>query len=440
MTFTNLRQQLPVGQGGFHTGRLHEDGSAAVRYVVDCGAMSKYEAARNACIDSYVALGGEEGGELDYLFITHAHGDHLNGVTRLLDAANGLRVKVIVMPLLNVEDRLISYARTASVDPKAAANGFYRSFIADPVKAVSRFGPEQIIQVRPGDDGGRAPFSLPDSGQDFDDPFARSNEPAPRMPLKMVGTGKVQRAKSPASSKTAEAKAKAQVWIADDSLGFVYTGSASSAIWLLAPYVDPRVEDDAGAFMDALAVERKTTVAELQVWLKKTSNLTLLMTHGLADLVAAYHAVNKDLNVTSLSLYSGPLPEDLLKPPVTHMKLSFFAGAVKWNNFPERCAWLGTGDAALKQVARRTAFFEHYGQLLDQVYTFVLPHHGSEGNFDVDLLKRIPAIFCIAAADKYQKWRHPGTAVVQAVASEGRFLSVVTAAEVSQVTELIELS
>ena len=440
MTLTMTRQQWAVGQGGFHTGRLLEDGDVRIRYVFDCGAMSTYEAARNSCIDSYIAGEGGKGTDLDYLFITHAHDDHLNGVKRLLDATKGMKVKVIVMPLLSVVDRLISYARTASVDPKAGANGFYRSFIVDPVRAVSQFGPAQIIQVRSNGEGG-APFSMPDSDQDFDGPFARSNEPGPRMPLKMVGSGAVQRVTSPAAaSKTAQAKAKPQVWIADDSLGFLYRGATPNATWLLAPYVDPRVEEDAAAFMAALATERKTTVAELKIWLKKTSNLTLLLTHGLPHLVAAYHAVSKDLNVTSLSLYSGPLPDEVVKPPAADIKFSILTGPIVVTNSDDRAAWLGTGDAALKEVARRKNFLEHYGKLLEQVHTFVLPHHGSEGNFDVELLKEIPAFLCIAAADRFHKWRHPGTGVVQAVASEGRLLCVVTAAAVSQVIEMVELT
>lgn len=438
MALINTRLQWPVGQGGFHEGRIWEVGQPCIRYVLDCGAMSTYGATRDGRIDSYIT-GEGAGAGLDYLFITHAHDDHLNGVKRLLDASKGMKVKVIVMPLLNIVDRLISYARTASVDPKAAANAFYRDFIADPVKAVSRFGPEHIIQVTSSGPGGRAPFSIDDSGSDFDGPLPRFDETQPQRPLKMVGVGKVQRVKVVGVPKIAKGKAKPQVWVAEDSIGLLYGGSSSAATWLLAPYVDPRVEDDAVAFMNALAHERGMNVTDLQAWLTKTTNLKLLLTHGLAHLVAAYHAVDKDLNVTSLSLYSGPLPNGTLPPPAPPMGLWFGAGSYSGHSGSGRVAWLGTGDAALKQAARRKSFLDHYGKLLDQVHTFVLPHHGSEGNFDIELLKRIRPLLCVAAADRYHKWRHPGTAVVQAVASEGRLLCVVTAADVSRVWERIEI-
>lgn len=438
MTLTNVRVQWPVGQGGFHTGELMEDQSARVRYAVDCGAMSTYGAARNESIDGYLNW-QSDGDELDYLFITHAHDDHLNGVERLLDKANGKKVKVIVMPLLNVVDRLISYARSASFDPTAATSGFYRDFIVDPVAAVSRFGPEQIIQVRSSGEGG-APFSGPDGGQPPDDPFGRSNLVRPRMPLKMVGQGKVVRGKSSAAKpKNSETAVKSQVWVADDSLGLVYSSGITGARWLLAPYVDPVVESDAGLFMAALAEERKTTVAHLQEWLKKTSNLKSLLTSGLPQLVAAYHAVNKDLNVTSLSLYSGPVPSDVTKMPMPQVHLEFGTVSFSCVSGRRRLGWLGTGDAALKESSRRTAFFDHYGALVSQVHTFMLPHHGSEGNFHVELLHEIAPSLCIAAADKFHKWRHPGTAVVQAVASEGHFLCVVTASKLSRVLEVASI-
>jgi beta-lactamase superfamily II metal-dependent hydrolase len=100
-----------------------------------------------------------------------------------------------------------------------------------------------------------------------------------------------------------------------------------------------------------------------------------------------------------------------------------------------KIGWLATGDADLKTKKRRAAFLRHYRKLLDHVVTLTIPHHGSEGNFDVELLTRVDPEFCVAAADSVGKWRHPGTNVVQAIASHGRFLSVVTSKEPSEVEE-----
>lgn len=67
--------------------------------------------------------------------------------------------------------------------------------------------------------------------------------------------------------------------------------------------------------------------------------------------------------------------------------------------------------------------------------TLTIPHHGSENNFNAELLTRVDPSFCVVAADAVGKWRHPGSAIVQAVASHGLFLSVVTSETPSEVEE-----
>jgi len=157
VSIQNIRRQYAVGQGYFQAGELSEDNTLRLRYVVDCGAMTKYASRRDARIDAYLAVVGAKQA-LDFLFISHAHADHLNGVERLLDKVKGLVVKTIVLPLLNVEDRLIAYARAASEDAISADSAFYKAFVVDPASALGRFNPERILFVEPGSRDGGAPF------------------------------------------------------------------------------------------------------------------------------------------------------------------------------------------------------------------------------------------------------------------------------------------
>ncbi|WP_031248833.1 hypothetical protein, partial [Mesorhizobium sp. LNHC229A00] len=101
----------------------------------------------------------------------------------------------------------------------------------------------------------------------------------------------------------------------------------------------------------------------------------------------------------------------------------------------DRIAWLTTGDAALKEGHRRKAFLQHFGNLLAKVVTLTLPHHGSDHNCDRQLITAINAEIFVVAADRYGTWRHPGSNVIQEVASAGRFLSVVTSNESSFTSE-----
>lgn len=429
MPLQNVRTQYAVGQGFFQAGALFDNESLRLRYVVDCGAMTKYASQRDERIDAYLnEVGAKQ--PLDLLFISHAHADHLNGVERLLDKVTGLVVKTIVLPLLNVEDRLIAYARAASEDPMSVDNEFYRAFVVDPASALGRFNPERVIFVEPGNRDDGAPYrggpDDPPGGDGESDSLLRGNE---RLPWTIVGSGNMR--------PYIEATSKPESCVAcvmQDTKGFLYPYSVTTPAWLFAPFVDPSVKANAAPFMASLATARRQSVPALKKWLRSTNNIEKLLTVHVSDLKAAYASINRDLNVTSMCLYSGPVPT--FKPSASHYVGKFGMWTVSGPYRPS-VAWLGTADAALANKKRRNAFFQHYGSLLDEVVTLTLPHHGSEHNFDAELLDRIRPSFCVAPADRYSSWRHPGTAVIQSVASSGRFLSVVTSDVESEVTETI---
>jgi beta-lactamase superfamily II metal-dependent hydrolase len=100
-------------------------------------------------------------------------------------------------------------------------------------------------------------------------------------------------------------------------------------------------------------------------------------------------------------------------------------------------SWLGTGDADLKTKKRRKPFLTHFGKLADNVATLTIPHHGSENNFDKDIIEKINPDLAVVAAAPYSKWRHPGTKVVQAIATQGIPLAVVTHGKHSKLIECV---
>lgn len=437
---TNSRTQYAVGQGGFHAATIEGEGGPKVRYVVDCGATWAYATARNRCIDAYLTQVGARS-DIDFLFITHAHADHLNGVDRLLDPKLGVHAKAIVMPMLTVVERLACFARTAALDARSAMGRFYIDFTLDPVGALSQFGPGRIVLVRSGNGDGGAPFSRDGNRPNPDQPGRTllADQDRGGGLQNVVGFGDAE--ELPSSAKVATRLKKHSVPKAvaiPDTLGFVYGFPTLGMNWLLAPFVDPAVKADTAKFLQELGRLKELSVKDLLDWLEADpANVKSLLTTDVALLADAYKTVNKDLNVTSLCVYSGPV-----EPHPPHRAHHH----VVTGNLPRRClisghddrlGWLGTGDAALKEQARREAFLAHYGRLLQQVHTFMVPHHGSEGNFDKALLTAINPSHCIAAADYVKNWRHPGTIVVQAAASYGGGLSVVTSAPASQVYEEI---
>ncbi|WP_037417442.1 MBL fold metallo-hydrolase [Sinorhizobium sp. CCBAU 05631] len=425
----NERKQHAVGQGFFHSGTLLHDGAVKLRYVYDCGAMKKHSAALKRSIASLLAdVGGDR--RLELLFISHSHADHVSGLPILLDAKKGMSVDTIILPLFNVMDRLIEFAKCASHDPAVRGDEFYREFVVDPVTALSRFNPRQIMLISSGGPGDPDGPSF-DRGPEFRGPVVAGLEhDAARSLWKLSGSGNVD------AVQEAENRVVARM---TDHVAVVASPVPSGSIsWLFSPYIDPAVSAKSARFQtellkslnQGLTAGARIKKAKFQVWLDNPLNLKDLVVNKVHELVQAFNAVSADLNTTSMCLYSGPLPDE--RGHTGHHG-TFGRWSVNGN---DRVAWLATGDADLKSGSRRKPFLRHYRRLTSKVSTLTLPHHGSENNFDVELLTAIEPVHFVAAADRFSKWRHPGTGVLQAVASHGRFLSVVTSQSASEVTEV----
>lgn len=425
------RAQHPVGQGFFHTAVVNGDGGP-VNYVVDCGSMKKYAVARKTRIRAYIRdLSPNR--DLDILFITHFHVDHISGIEELLDAKKGLRVDTIVMPLLNDVDRLIAFARSYVEDRGSADTEFYRAFVEDPSSAVSRFNPRRVIFVRSGGGDGGAPGSTdsPLGPPDFKLPEGHERASG----WKFTGRGGVERYPHDFDVQNQ----RTESLIIPDTVAAVVSHTVGH--WLLAPFVDPGVSANRTTFLQALAKERGLSLAKLKSWLGNAGNLKILITTDAADLVAAYHSMTTDLNITSLCLYSGPATKSSLSIRGVSLigteVMPWWLPANRLALLDGRVAWLGTGDAALASGARRKAFLKHYGKLIDNVGVFTLPHHGSEHNFHVELLRKINPVLSVAAAEKYSNWRHPSAHIVQAICSHGSAIHVVTSKPPSQLRDYV---
>src|SRR3546814_6000162 len=143
------------------------------------------------------------------------------------------------------------------------------------------------------------------------------------------------------------------------------------------------IEDKRAEFLDALAEKLKMPVDELETKLCDTAFVQDLVVNKNSKLKQAYSAVAKDLNITSLCLYSGPARS------TQGEECRLWCHYGQWHSDEHgRIAWLGTGDAALKQKSRRTAFLDHYGQLLGEV-------RSEEHTSELQSLMRISyAVFC----------------------------------------------
>lgn len=431
MPILHSRIQHPVGQGFFHSGTI-SDGPLKFRYIYDCGAMPKYRKARSNAIKAY-RRGLGKPASLDILFISHAHADHVNGLPQLL---KGTPVDTIMLPLLNVEDRIIAFARSAAVAPASARDPFYRDFIADPATALARFRPRRILFVRRASPGDGAPGRDGDGIGPYDeggDQIGRgSRDKAGRLRWRLVGRGRVEDRRTVTHGGKRESSA--EVDTIPDSLAIAVDVGKQMEPWLLAPYVDPGVVADRRRFFKALAGQPGFDKRSLKD--SKLLSELLSDTKKVNILAGAYKAVQRDLNLTSLCLYSGPSRKPQAPQATWHAYLS--QGRWEWfANGLARFAWLATGDAALKDRGHVRNLTAHYRTHLGKVGTMTLPHHGSDNNLDDNLLGEIEPVHCVASADRYSTWRHPGSRVMQIVASRGIPMKLVTSSTITELTEEI---
>lgn len=123
------RCQFAVGEGSFHAGSVAIGDDSPLSYVYDCGAQPKYRRALEREIDRLKAVlaAGHGSGHLEFVFLSHAHIDHVNGAEQL---AQNTSIGTVVLPLLEPAERLIAFAHAEHhAGLKAADRDFYRRFL-----------------------------------------------------------------------------------------------------------------------------------------------------------------------------------------------------------------------------------------------------------------------------------------------------------------------
>jgi glyoxylase-like metal-dependent hydrolase (beta-lactamase superfamily II) len=394
------RMQHPVGQGGLHAGivrkHLHptcptfdEGHSASVFYVYDCGS----EPRRYVDREIKALTAARAGRSLDFLFLSHFDRDHMCGTPRLLSNTDGLQVDTVVLPYIDVVERLLAFGRSAQTRGGLEANRFFADMVVDPVITLREFGPRRIVFVTTGE------------GPTPDLPPAAPPQGPPDRGISWKTTSHCR----PLQSWSIEGEDV--VVVCDPVFDLFSSGAFSVGGWRLIPYVD-RVADEvvdnfqrvAEALLNWVPGSFATEVADPLVRRD-------LVTRHRSKMARAYRHAFGNKNTTSLSLYSGPANPHA-------------AGGVQiWPHTAAadvaKIAWMGTGDADLRDSHSINRFEAHYRDVIEYVSTFMLPHHGSIHNSDPQRLVS-NADRWVAAAEPSHDWEHPAKLLIKAVEDRGR--------------------
>lgn len=93
----------PVGQGAFFTERFHKDDKNVFNMVYDCGTDKCSQHLRNIINSVFPMINGQKQ-IINYLFISHFHEDHTNGIKYML---NQCEIQNIVIPAIQNKDILL---------------------------------------------------------------------------------------------------------------------------------------------------------------------------------------------------------------------------------------------------------------------------------------------------------------------------------------------
>lgn len=411
-TLWNSRCQHPVGQGFFHTGVISL-GEKELHYAYDCG--SEHTQPLLHCIESYVS-NLKDSQPLEVLFLSHLHQDHVNGLDTLLGE---VKVRTVVLPYLSDVERFAVLASSLDGPPVSAS---FVHLVSNPPRWFADRGVERIIQVERGE--GLAPQvsellrpTLPLAPKDL------------RIDLKRAPKGIKHKIISTSNGR------RAKLFVMPDTNPIKISANQVVLNWKFLTFVHPQ---------DA-SLERFRKVVENEFGpLPPTNRWLIDVVQNSArrrQLYLCYENVWSDLNLTSLSMYSGPIT----LAPLFHVR-TWCQPSVTWSREHDhsiyasgtnRCAWLGTGDSDLRKDVRRGEFMQHFRPVMNLVYSLALPHHGSEKNFHEELLD-IGSPICVIAAGYMHG--HPDPKVVRTVRNRNRQVVIVDQYPTSMWEEEVALS
>jgi glyoxylase-like metal-dependent hydrolase (beta-lactamase superfamily II) len=386
-----------VGQGGFHTCTIRV-GDSKFEYVYDCGSIQTRALAREMAAYSEEIGAGRT---IELLSISHLHHDHVSGLEDLLGNHD---VDTILLPYLHPWERLVLVAEACAVGRLTEP---YLSLLEDPSRWFGRRGGGRVVLVLgPGADGPpevRPPRPMPADG------VRKHDKPVDLFPFRQATDRDV--AENPGLT------AESEVVRAGDVLSVVV---GHLVAWELVPYTHPEPSALApfaklvAGVLGLPSLARAPGPRYLTALKKALQNKKRR-----AALGAAYRAINADMNLTSLCLYSGPA-----WTPTQGMFHRYSRTRRHWVNGDLRPGWIGTGDTNLSDPARAAGFAKCLGPMFPHVGSVVVPHHGARNFFSITRLgSELNSIDWVISYGK-NGYGHPWPPLVSALSRRGGVVRV----------------
>lgn len=319
-----------------------------INIVYDCG--TEYTNRGNKGTKGVVSQSFSKNDVIHYLFISHFDYDHISKITLLKETVK--KIKTVVLPLLHEETKLFLSKIYLALEEDDLA-----TLVSDPTQY---FDPEtQIIAVKPG----KSLNKEDESGKE------RINNN-----VKIISSGEIL------SLLTKESD------------------------WVFIPY-NYEYKIRSKEFVKKI----QDSIVDLQKLKKDPEYAT--QKKIIDKLKIIYKDFDKEINLNSMFLYSGPEKEtgnEIYQVYQRRIINEFYSKLTCYNlMFPKRPACLYTGDGDLNVVDVQSVYKDYW----HFIGTIQIPHHGSYSSFNENILFNRP-FFCPISVGKNNSYGHPSQKVI----------------------------
>jgi len=347
-----IRSFHPIGQGAFYSEEF-----SGFTAVYDCGSDNGLPLVQKEIISAF-----NIGHQIDALFISHFHADHVNGLEFLLTHCN---VERVFLPLIDDTERIqlfIHHSVTKTLYP------FLERLILDPENAIADVSDAQVVFVLPTEEGGEKTQDRAVFLEQYD-----------KETLKIRSGEKITSMKVPN-------------WV---FVPFNFQSSARSAM---------------------LATELSNhglNFADVESFKNSWGNV--IQRKSICD---SYKAIPGGFNTNSMTLYSGPAVNanefEMFAVLPRFAFMNCYAGCISHTQVG--CLYLGDYEA--KGSKKWQELHTGYKPYWNNIGIIQIPHHGSCHNYN-DQLNKIQSMLSVISCGTSNRHRHPHSSTIRSIVMDG---------------------